>query len=67
MEVALVILLGEKAGLAIDAALNDVQRVVGKKNARAAWHVRCSECQMTLTHLVMKLPPSVRIRLKKLP
>jgi hypothetical protein len=29
MEVALVVLLGEEARLAIDAALNDVQRVVG--------------------------------------
>ena len=29
MEVALVILLGEEAGLAIDAALNDVLRVIG--------------------------------------
>ena len=30
MEVALVILLGEEAGLAVDAALNDVQRVIGE-------------------------------------
>jgi hypothetical protein len=29
MEVALVVLLGEEARLAIDAALNDVQRIVG--------------------------------------
>jgi hypothetical protein len=29
MEVTLVVLLGEEARLAIDAALNDVQRVVG--------------------------------------
>jgi hypothetical protein len=29
MEVALVVFLGEEARLAIDSALNDVQRVVG--------------------------------------
>ena len=54
MEVALVILLGEEAGLAIDSALNDVQRVIGEKNARAAWHLRCSESQMSLTPIVIK-------------
>jgi hypothetical protein len=37
MEVALAVLFGEEARLAIDAALNDVQRVIGEKNARAAW------------------------------
>jgi hypothetical protein len=55
MEVALVVLLGKEAGLAIDAALNDVQRVIGEKNAWAAWHVRFSESQMTLTPLVDSL------------
>ena len=53
MEVALEVLLGSKTGLAIDSALNDVQRRVGKKNARVAWRVRCSDSQMSLT-------PSVR-------
>jgi hypothetical protein len=54
MEVTLVVLLGEEARLAIDAALNDVQRVVGEKNAWAAWHVRRSESQMSLTPLVVR-------------
>ena len=49
MEVALVALFGKEARPTIDAALNDVQRVVGKKSARAPWNVRCSESQMTLT------------------
>jgi hypothetical protein len=55
VEIALVVLVGEEAGLAIDAALNDVQRVIGKRNAWAAWHVRCSESQMTLTAMVPRL------------
>jgi hypothetical protein len=52
MEVALVVFLGEEARLAIDSALNDVQRVVGQKNSCAAWHVRYSESQMSLTPLI---------------
>ena len=32
----------------MDAALDDGQQVIGEKNARGAWHVRCSEGQMTL-------------------
>jgi hypothetical protein len=43
MEVALIVLLGKEAWLAVDAALNDVQRVVGKQNAGATWHVSYSE------------------------
>ena len=38
MEVTVVVLFGEKAGLAIDAALNDVQRNFGELETRAAWH-----------------------------
>ena len=38
MEITVVILIGEKARLAVDAALNDVQRVIGEKNAGAAGH-----------------------------
>ena len=36
MEVAVVILIGKKAGLPIDAALNNVQRVISEKKAGAA-------------------------------
>ena len=43
MEVALIILLGKEARLAIDSALNNVERVIGKKNTWAMWHVRRSE------------------------
>jgi hypothetical protein len=39
---------------AIDAALNEVQRVVSKKNAPAMWRVSCSECQMSPTPLVLQ-------------
>lgn len=38
MEVTVVVLFGEKAGLAIDAALNDVQRNFGELEAWAARH-----------------------------
>lgn len=34
----MVILIGEKARLAVDAALDDVQRVIRKENARTAGH-----------------------------
>ncbi|KAB2924788.1 MAG: hypothetical protein F9K30_08725 [Dechloromonas sp.] len=34
----MVILIGEKARLAIDAVLNDVQRVTGQENARTVGH-----------------------------
>lgn len=38
MEVAVVVLLGEKARLAVDAALNDVQRNFRELETRAARH-----------------------------
>lgn len=38
MEITVVILISEKARLAVDAALNNVQRVIGEKNAGAAGH-----------------------------
>ena len=40
VEVAVVVLYGEKAGLAIDAALDDVQRCFGELDTGATWHVR---------------------------
>jgi len=38
MEIAVVIFIGEKARLAVDAALNDVQRVIGEQYAGATGH-----------------------------
>lgn len=38
MEITVVILIGEKARLAINAALHDMQRVIGEKHTRAAGH-----------------------------
>jgi hypothetical protein len=38
MEIAVVIFIGEKTRLAVDAALNDVQRVVSEQNTGAAGH-----------------------------
>jgi hypothetical protein len=38
MEVTVVVLFGEKAGLAIDATLNDVQRNVSELETGAARH-----------------------------
>ena len=40
MEIAVVIFIGEKTRLAIDAALNNVQRVIGKKNSGATGHIQ---------------------------
>lgn len=53
MEVALKVLIGKEARLAIDAALDDVQRVIGNQDARAAGHFRYSEFQLTLTPLAL--------------
>ncbi len=55
MEIAVVIFIGKKARLAVDAALNDVQRVVGEKDAGAAGHGYglSSDNQMSLTPLVL--------------
>jgi hypothetical protein len=38
MEIAVVIFIGEKTRLAVDAALNDVQRVIRKVNSGATRH-----------------------------
>jgi hypothetical protein len=55
MEITVVILIGEKTRLAVDAALNNVQRVIGEKNARAAGHGYwlSSETQMSLTPMAL--------------
>lgn len=55
MEVALIVLFGKEARLAIDAALDDVQRVIGNQDARTAGNFRFSDSQMTLTPLARKL------------
>ena len=39
MEIAVVIFIGEKTWLAIDAVLNNVQRVISKKNSGATGHI----------------------------
>ena len=49
MEVAVVVLFGEKAGLAVDAALDDVQRGFGELDAGATGHVSGLESQLMLT------------------
>jgi hypothetical protein len=38
MEVAVAVLVGKEAGLAIDASLHEVLRNIGKLDARAAGH-----------------------------
>jgi hypothetical protein len=38
MEIAVVIFIGEKTRLAVDAALNDVQGVISKENSGATGH-----------------------------
>lgn len=48
VEVRVAVLIGEEAGLAIDAALDDMQRLIGEQEAGYAQHVRHSTCQMTL-------------------
>jgi len=52
VEVAVVVLFGEKAGLAIDAALDDVQRGFGELDAGATGHVSGLESQLMLTPFV---------------
>lgn len=51
MEVALIVILGEERGLAIDSALNDTERMIRERDASAASHVRRFDSQMSLTPL----------------
>ena len=53
VEVAVVVLFSEKAGLAIDAALDDVQRGFGELDAGATGHVSGLENQLMLTPFVL--------------
>ena len=53
VEVAVVVLFGEKAGLAIDAALDDVQRGFSELDAGATGHVSGLKSQLMLTPLVL--------------